>query len=113
MSVAISISEQPDDIWMLQNRMFPWFASLVAERFENDSELVSEVRTAEVVNGVCLDKLKLTDADLAGRLASAFREIAAELANDQRAIPPEVSESTDRCRQHFKELVSIIDRFLV
>ena len=113
MSCTISISSEPCDIWIVNNRKFRRFAALMIEKFGNDSEIIFQVELAEVLNGISLDMLWEEQPQLAVRLAMAFSETAKEIV-EQGIGSEDGYESPGNealYRDAFTELIALIERF--
>lgn len=111
MTTAISISEKADEIWTIQDGIFEWFASLIAERYRSEPEVVAQIDLASAMNGVSLDVLSADNPELSNRLADALRSMAQDIADGEVEVPEEVCESADRCRAHFSNLIQILSAF--
>lgn len=110
MAVTISISESPNDVWIVQNVAFAAFARIVVERYTRDTELVSGIAIAEAFHGVSLDLVFEEQPDLAIRMRDAFRTVADEVS--QGIVPLfEVVADNDRIRGKFSELSQLLRRF--
>ena len=112
MSCTISTSHALENVWMLRNAMFRWFAERFAEKFCDDAELVHQIEMAVVCNGVSLDLLYEENPRLTVRLRDALRLVASEIAsgkhvvcNDDVPVPDQL-----RSREVFANLVAILDR---
>ncbi|WP_146393712.1 hypothetical protein [Allorhodopirellula solitaria] len=111
MTTAISISEKADEIWTIQDSIFEWFASLIAERYRDEPEVVAQVELASAMNGVSLDVLSADNPELSNRLAGILRSMAQDVVDGEIEVPEEVCESADRCRALFSNLIQILSAF--
>ena len=108
MTVTISISDSPDDIWMAQNVVFCEFANLVIDQFLDDKEIISQVELAEAMNGISLDDLYEENPKLAIRLRRAFQTVAKDVgqgrnwASDKSKIDIQIL---------FVNLVKLLEKF--
>lgn len=100
MSIAVSISCHPDDIWTAQSATFDALKERVCQRFPTRREVLEQIEFAEVTNGVALDVLYASKPSLALELTDALLVAARELAGDPSSAG-----------SHFQTLVSLLSRF--
>jgi hypothetical protein len=115
MSVLISTSELPEDIWMLKNVLFWEFNAMVRKRVSDDSSLLFQLDMTEATNGVALDALYRENPKLAIRLRDAFMGVAIDIASGKCHLPDPYDESSDAgrkaCASLFANLVDILERW--
>lgn len=105
MTIAISISPAPDDIWAIQDGIYELVLESVQQRFLVDPEVVEQVYLAQVTNGVALDLLYRNEGTLALRVRDALKSVAEELGNN----PELIAEA--RVRDALLGLVKMLERF--
>ena len=76
MSVIVSISEDPNGIWMLNNRAYRWFAHEVMKRMASDPDASKAVEMSEIFHALLLDRIVTDDYELAIRLRDSLVETA-------------------------------------
>ena len=111
MAVTISTSGTADDIWMISNRAFRWFADLLTDRFADDEDVVYQVKAAGAVHGVSLDDLFEDDPKVAMRLHCAIRTVSEEIRDGQHEVFPGGDQAEEKMRALFGNLIEILDRW--
>lgn len=114
MTVALSTSSAPKDVWVIQRDLFAALAKQVIDREATDHALVEQLHLAEVTNGLALDILSAEQPALALRVRDALRRTAVEIAHGHCVLPhadllrPAAQASL---QAKFAELVAVLDRF--
>lgn len=117
LSVSISISDDEQDIFWLNNVGFRRFRVLVETDLEN-ADLKKQMELAEAFSGVCLNQLRIEDKPLATALAQAFLAAARKVTCGDRvsAMREESSKITreeeKKIKQHFEKLELLMVKFL-
>lgn len=110
MTIAISTSGNADDVWTIQEHLFDWFVAMVATRNPNDTALLKCLNVARIFNGVSLDILANEDSQFAMRVAETLLEESDRIASE--GVPRDIFENRELCRESFKQLSSILERFI-
>ncbi len=113
MSYIISISDDPNDDWMLNNSVTRAILALVLSRVDDD-DVRDQLEALKAIHGVLLHRLYDESPWVALRFRDALLETAAEIAQgedlqlvtgDGESVPLEL------IRPAFQELVSTLARF--
>jgi hypothetical protein len=113
MSFLISISESPDDMWMVRNSISRWFVNLFCERYASEPLLVEEIEAALRVQGLGLHTLYSEQPEVALKFRDSIHQLANEIAGGHHIVcdDDEPTADQDRSAAHFAELATLLDRF--
>jgi hypothetical protein len=94
-------------IWACSRWIFGQLAIDVVTAFPDDAELISEMRSAEAVDGLCIHK-----RELATRVAKAIRQVAVNVIEGKIPLLPDTPPSQDVYRRHYLEAMSQLVTFI-
>jgi hypothetical protein len=104
---------------MIKSFLYAQFVDLVLQGHQNDDAISWHLRVSICTNGISLDRLLREDVNIAERVTRRLREVAQEVASgfhvllddmhDEEVQPTEQKKRRD----HFKELVDMLDRWQV
>lgn len=103
MGGVVSFSKNPEDIWYVAGWAFRQLLDDVGKYYSYDSEIVEELESAELHNGLILDSL---DMSIAERLTQAISEVTDGILNHTMLSGIEEQSYGDRetVEQYFKAL---------
>jgi phenylpyruvate tautomerase PptA (4-oxalocrotonate tautomerase family) len=104
---------------MIKSFLYAQFVDLVLQGRRDDDAISWHWRMSICTEGISLDSLFREDVNIAGRVARRLREVAQEVASGIHVLvddmPDEEVQPTvqNKRREHFKELVDMLDRWQV
>ena len=103
MGGVVSLSSSPEDIWLVAGWAFRQLLDDVRREYANDPEIVAQLESAEIHNGLMIESLDPSSAD---RMTGALRKVIDGILN--QTIPSGIAEQRygDRVtvEQYFKAL---------
>jgi hypothetical protein len=109
MSCIITVTDEPECQWMVQNRIYSWFIGL-AERIEIDDRVREVLKGSEMVNGLHLPSLASENAKLAADVIRVLKNLASDIADGKYTYSQESHDEEDdvirRRREKFRDLVT-------
>ena len=115
MSVTISISSEPDDIWMIRNTVYRWLVERVREYHPDESDVIERLTVCGYLGGVSLDTECSASPDLGSRIVGVLLDTADAII--EKRVP--LTEGTGqpgpeleaKVHESLRDLVALLRRF--